>query len=466
MRLLFPLLLAFLITHASVAQGLEPYVEHDGPIIALRGVKIVDGTGAAAMDGQTILIRDGRIAEMGPSVTIPAGAEVLDLKGHTVLPGLVGMHNHTFYTTSLRSIQLNRSAPRLYLASGVTTIRTTGSMSPYAEINLKGAIDRGEVPGPRMFVTGPYITGGTGVSSMSRVSGAEDTRRLVSYWADEGVSWLKAYTEVSREELGAMIDEAHKHGVKVTAHLCSVSYREAVGLGIDNLEHGLFANTDFHPAKEPDKCPPDHYERLAELDIESADVQKTIDLMIDNGVGMTSTLAVYELFVPNRPAVEQRVLDAMSEEVRREYLDTRAAVEDPSNSRVFRFSGDLFKKAQRFEYKFAKSGGLLAAGVDPTGYGGALPGYGDQRNYELLLESGFTPLEAVQIMTLNGAKILGIEKDLGSIERGKVADLVVINGDPLTSPADIRNVTLVFKDGVGFNSSKLIESVAGSVGVN
>lgn len=455
------------VAQTTVSPLVQQYLRVDAPVVLLRNVRIVDGTGTSPAENQSLLIRDGRIEALGPAgeIAAPAEAEVLELEGSTVIPGFVGMHNHTFYMTSQRSIQLNHSAPRLYLASGVTTVRTTGSMSPYAELNLQAAIDDGDVPGPKTIAAGPYITGGTGVSGMSRVSGEEDARRLASYWAQEGVTWLKAYTDISRDDLEMLIDEAHKHGVKVTAHLCSVTFREAIERGIDNLEHGLFANSDFHPEKSPDECPPDHFERLAEVDIDGAEVQKTIDIMIENGVGLTSTQAIYELFVPNRPPLEDRVLKAMSDEVREEYLNTRNSVSDPANERIFRIGADLFRKAQQFEYKFVRSGGLLAAGVDPTGYGGALPGFGDQRNYELLIETGFTPVEAIQIMTANGARILGVLDERGTIEVGKAADLVIVDGDPIAQPAEIRNVVIVFKDGLGYDSAALIESVNGMVGV-
>lgn len=450
----------------AVSPAVQQYLQVDAPKMLLQNVRIVDGTGSAAVDGQSILIQDGRIRAVGPADEVRADdAEIIELEGYTVIPGLVGLHNHTFYTTSLRSIQLSHSAPILYLASGVTTVRTTGSHSPYAELNLSAAIDRGDVPGPRMIAAGPYITGGSGVSGMSRVYDEEDARRMAAYWAQEGVGWLKAYTDIGGDELMYLIDEAHKHGVKVTAHLCSVTFREAVERGIDNLEHGLFANSDFHPNKTPGECPPDHFERLAEVDIDGHEVQQTIDMMIDAGVGMTSTQAVYEMYVPGRPPLEDRVLKAMSNEVRQEYLRTREATSDPANERVFRLSADLFKKAQQFELRFARSGGLLGAGVDPTGFGGALPGYGDQRNFQLLIETGFTPEEAIQIMTLNGARILGLEGEIGSIEVGKSADLVVISGNPAEEPEDIRNVALVFKQGLGYDPEKLIDSVEGMVGI-
>ena len=287
-------------------------------------------------------------------------------------------------------------------------------------------------------------------------------RRVVNYWADEGASWLKFYTSVSRAALGAAIEEAHKRGLKVTGHLCSVSFREAVALGIDNLEHGLFVNTDYDPAKQPDMCPQGSMAKLADLDLTSEPVRATIREMTAKHVAMTSTLAVFELFVPNRPPLEQRVLDAMSPEVRSEYLASRARLSEPG---AFGVSPAVFRKAQEFDVAFVRAGGLLAAGVDPTGNGGALPGFGDQRNYELLIEAGFTPVEAIEIMSANGAKVLGGYAQYGSVTAGKAADLIVINGNPIATPADVRKVTLVFRDGVGYDSAKLIESVKGIVGI-
>ena len=197
---------------AQPASELSPqaraFVSVDAPVVALVGVQLIDGTGAGPRAGQTILVENGRIAAIGSDVEIPAGAERLELSGHTVLPGLVGVHNHTFYTTSARHSQMNVTAPRLYLASGVTTIRTTGSYSPYSEINMKRAIEEGEIVGPRMHVTGPYITGPGASTYMTQVATPEDAKRVIAYWAEEGATWFKAYTRISRAELKAAIEEA------------------------------------------------------------------------------------------------------------------------------------------------------------------------------------------------------------------------------------------------------------------
>ena len=297
---------------------------------------------------------------------------------------------------------------------------------------------------------------------MHKVNTPEAVRRVVDYWGSEGVTWLKFYTEVSREVLGAAIKQAHKRGMKVTGHLCSVSFREAVALGIDGLEHGLFVNTDFDPEKRPDFCPPDALAKLATLEVGGEAAKTTIREMVAHKVPMTSTLPVFELFVPNRPPLEPRVLEAMAPDVKAEYLTSRARLGEPG---AFAISPQVFKNAQQFELAFVRAGGLLAAGVDPTGNGGALPGFGDQRNYELLIEAGFTPVEAIRIMTLNGAIVLGEDKRLGSITPGKLADLIVIKGDPISRPAEIRNVAVVFKDGVGYDPAKLIEACRGLVGI-
>ena len=454
-------------TRSDLSDLTREFVSVDAPVIALTNVIVIDGSGGEPRSGQTVVITDDRITAVGPSseVEVPNGAEVLELSGHTVVPGLVGMHNHSYYTAAGgRAAQLDFSGPRIYLASGLTTIRTTGSRSTYAELNLKQAIESGQMPGPTLIVTGPYLTGGSGPSTMARPQDPEAARRVVRYWAEEGVTWFKAYTQIGRAELGAAIDEAHKHGVKVTAHLCSVTYREAVALGIDNLEHGLFANTDYVPNKEPDRCPPGFRRDYYDLDIEGPEVQATFREMIDNNVPMSSTLAVYEMSVPGRPPIDQRALDVLAPEVAEDVLaeNQRYTERDPDD---YGTSPAVFKKAMEYELAFFRAGGILGAGVDPTGYGAALPGFGDQRNYELLIEAGFTPGEAIQVMSANGAKILEMDDSIGRIEVGKIADLAVIGADLAADPANIKKVVTVFKNGVGFDSAKLIASITGYVGV-
>jgi imidazolonepropionase-like amidohydrolase len=450
----------------SLSQEVRQFVAVDTAVVALTNVLLVDGTGTAPRSGQTVVIRDGRIADVGPSGTVrpPAGALTMDLAGHTVMPGIVGMHDHMFYTAAGgRAVQMSYTGPRLYLGSGVTTIRTTGGRSPYAEINTRENIDQGLVPGPRIHLTAPYITGAEGGGSMAVVNSPEAARRFVAYWVSEGATWIKAYTDIRQSELGAAIKEAHKRGIKVTGHLCSVSFREAVALGIDNLEHGMLTASDFDSSKQPDVCPIEQVGEIGLSDPAGETAKDVIATLVKRRVSMTSTLAVYEPFVANRPTKDDRTLSAMAPELRETYLQIRHQIDSSGTGPV---PEEALRKAMAFERAFVAAGGLLASGVDPTGIGGALAGYGDQRNYELFIEAGFTPAEAVKIMTANGARILGVDRRLGTVERGKLADLVVLQGDLAADPSVIRKPTVVFKDGVGYDSAKLIASVEGRVGID
>jgi imidazolonepropionase-like amidohydrolase len=448
------------------------FISVQAPVVALTHVRVMDGTGAPPLEDQTVVIRDGKIQAVGSQdkIELPAGAKVLDRAGYTVIPGLVGMHDHLFYPSGGRTNpaiynEMGFSAPRLYLACGVTSLRTTGSIEPYTDLELKKLIDRGEIPGPKIHVTGPYLEGvGAFTPQMHVLASPEDTRKTVDYWADEGVTSFKAYMNITHAELAAAIEETHNRGLKITGHLCSVGFREAAALGIDDLEHGLLVDTEFVPGKAQDICPSskDTDESLLKLDLTSAPAQEMIRDLVAHHVAVTSTLPVFETFVPNRPPLEQRVLDAMVVEARVSYLATRAIVA----ARITPDWAALFKKEMEFERAFVKAGGLLLAGNDPTGYGGDLAGFGDQREVELLVEAGFTPVEAIQIATANGAGFLGEAEHIGTVQPGKAADLVLIHGDPSKNIADIEKVETVFKDGVGYDSAKMIESVRGSTGLH
>jgi imidazolonepropionase-like amidohydrolase len=445
----------------------DRYVSYGEPVIALTNVTVIDGTGAAPAEGQTIVIRDGRIAAVGPAgrTPIPAEARTIDFSGHTVIPGLVGMHDHLFYmATGGRNVNAQYTSSRLYLASGVTTIRTTGANSAYADIAAREAIETGAAPGPRIHLTAPYLTGAgpNGDAVMATVRSPEQARRFVDYWADEGATWVKAYTDITRADLAAAIDQAHRRGLKVTAHLCSVSYGEAVALGIDNLEHGLMTASDFSSARTPDVCPLDQMMAAGAAEPGGTTWRDVIQTMVEHGVAMTGTLAVIEPFVPGRPTSDPRALEAMAPEVRDAYMVVRRQIDSTGGG----FPVSMLKNAMAFEKAFHDAGGVLAAGVDPTGIGGALPGYGDQRNYELFIEAGFTPAEAIRVMSLNGATILGVSDELGSIEVGKLADLVVLGGDLPGDATTINTPMIVFKDGVGYRPEPLIASVKGRVGIN
>jgi len=453
----------------TMLPGVRPFIAVDSPIVALTHVRVIDGTGGPVQEDRTIIINHGKIQTVGPSsrVTLPEEAKLMDLSGHTVIPGLIGMHQHMFYPSGGGIPMYPEHAfsfPRLYLGCGVTTMRTAGAMEPYTDLRVKNLIDTGRMPGPKIDVTGPFLEGAPAtVPQMYELKSPEDARKLVDYWASVGVTSFKAFMHITRSQLAAAVEEAHKHNIKVTGHLCAVGFREAAAIGIDNLEHGLIVDTEFMPGKKPDVCPDeDGRPVLAKLDIQGGPVQDMIKDLVQRKVAITSTLAVFEAGQPERPPLQTRMLDAMTPLAAISYLSARAReaeYEDPLRAATL-------KKEMEFEYAFVKAGGQLLAGADPTGNGGAVAGFADQRNIVLLVEAGFTPAEAIRIYTLNAAQYLGEADRIGTIAEGKAADLVVINGDPSKKITDIEKMTVVFRDGVGYDTQKLIKSVDHAVGLH
>ncbi|WP_109488858.1 amidohydrolase family protein [Occallatibacter savannae] len=475
-------LLAFVVCVVASSQtrfppDVAPFVSVDARTVVLNHVRVIDGTGAAPKEDQTVLIADGKIQSVSPasSTQAPSGAQVLDRTGYSVIPGLVGMHDHLYYTGSAAlqfrngrieepgflAAELPYTAPRLYLAAGVTTMRTTGSVEPYTDLKIKHRIDAGLMPGPALDTSAPYLEGPhTRFAQMHELTGPEDARHLVDYWASAGMTSFKAYMNITRDELGAAIQQAHTHRMKLTGHLCSVTWPEAIALGIDDLEHGpVFADTEFVSGKKADECPNGGAASWSTLAIDSPQIKALIDNLVSHHVAVTSTLPVFEASVPLRPQLQPRVLQSMSTESAQSYLTERAQI--PTTSPM----ASLLRKEMDFELAFAKAGGMLLAGPDPTGNGGVLPGFGDQREIELLVEAGFTPLQAIHIATENGAVYLGRQDRIGTIAPGKQADLVLIKGDPSTKIEDIENVETIFKAGIGYDSQKLIDSVKGQVGI-
>jgi len=463
----------------ELSKTVKEFVRVQAPKVVLTHVRIIDGTGAPAVEDRNVVIEGRKITsiERAADVVASEGTTVLDLHGYTVMPGIVGMHNHLFYIArpnldSRRHFdppvlvtQMTFSAPRLYLAGGVTTMRTTGSVETYADLNLKHDIDAGKLPGPHLDVTGPYLEGSTSYFiQMPHLTSADDARQTVEYWASQGVTSFKAYMNITQAELKAAIDAAHKRGLKITGHLCSVTYKEAAELGIDDLEHGFFVNTQLDPDKKPDLCSESAGEEtMARMDPSSAEAKDLIQTLVSHHVAVTSTLPVFESEAGGgRPPLRQQVLDAMTPQAREDFFLVR---QRPASAPAPKIDpAMLWKHELGLERAFVAAGGLLLSGPDPTGRGDVLPGFGDQRGIELLVEAGFSPLEAIKIATMNGAIYMGRDKQIGSVAAGKNADLVVIKGDPSKQISDVENVEIVFKDGVGYDSQKLLDSVRGRYG--
>jgi enamidase len=439
-------------------------VKVDAPVIALTNARVIDGTGGPVREGQTIVIKGQNIAELGDTarVTVPVGATVIDLTGKAVIPGLVMVHEHLYYPTGPQVYgQLGQSFIRLYLAGGVTTMRTGGNVNGFMDLKLKRLIEDGQQPGPAIDATAPYLNGPNTFLQMHALKDEAEARRHVDYWADMGATSFKAYMSITRAQLGAAIDAAHRRGLKLTGHLCSVTYSEAADLGIDNLEHGFLAATDFVTDKQPDVCPGQGrgQQTIAALDENGEPFKTLVKKLVDRKVALTSTLTVFETFTPGRPLPPG--LDVLVPQLRKQFEDNHARTSKNTSSNYIR----LLPKAMALERAFARAGGVLIAGTDPTGGGGVVPGFSNHRQVELLVEAGFTPVEAISIATRNGAAYLDRDARIGTIAAGKQADLVVIDGDPSRAIADIRKVETVFKQGLGFDPAKLIESVKERVGL-
>lgn len=448
-------------TYEDLSDPVREFVSVSANHIVIRDVNLIDGSGGPARSGMSIEVRDGRIVSVGTAaeVGVPVGAEVVDGQGQTAIPGLVMLHEHLFYPSGQARYNTNEiSFPPLYLAGGVTMMRTGGSVDTYTDLRVAQHVEEGRVAGPLMDVTGPYLEGPNGfVRAMPQLSTPEQARAHVNFWIDQGVTSFKAYNLIDRATLGAAIEAAHARGVKVTGHLCSITYREAADLGIDNLEHGFFAATDWVEGKPPDRCPRGAQRTYLELDLESPDFTDLVAHLVDRGVALTSTLNVVERRAPDRPEPPEGAQSAMLPQLQQRVM---AAL-----GRGGETSQELLDKYMAMEKAFYDAGGHLVVGTDPTGAGDVVPGYANQRSLQLLVEMGLSVEQAVEVATLNGARYLELDDEIGSVEVGKRADIVLMTGDPTADVDAFRAMTTVFKNGVGYDSAKLFLSVRGWVGV-
>ncbi len=439
------------------ADSLSSYVSYGTNRIAFIHATIIDGTGQAIKNNQTLLIVDGYFQAVGDDqeISIPENTEVVNLRGKTVIPGIVGMHNHLHIP---QFPDVGDAAAVLYLASGVTTIQTCGATSTAAELSLAGSIAEGKQIGPEIIVSAPFITGKGGNPNMIIPRSEQHLRDTMSYWINQGIKWFKVYRNTTPHDLRIILDEAHQNGCKVRGHLCATTFEEATVMGIDAIEHGLNSASDFRSGKEYGSCNGGR-EYMDELLIDGAEVKKLQQLMIDHSVFLTSTLSIYEASGPGRAYADERSLKAMSPYLRSQYEERRSRFDQQEGDLV---REERLKRIMAFDRQYYKMGGLLCSGADAGRH--VLPGFGDQRNYQLLIEAGFLPEEAIQVMTGNGAKALE-RTDVGFIQEGKRADFVILNGDLEKDAACIEKVETVFKHGVGYDAAKLLKRVEGTFGL-
>lgn len=444
------------------------FVDVDQPLVAFTHIALIDGAGGPARRDMTVVVRDGRIVQVGPSKSTkaPAGAREIAGRGKTLLPGFVLMHEHLYYPTIVASKfgLYPHAFTQLSLAGGATTIRTAGALDPQADLAAKKDIDAGRAMGPDMDVTGPYLNGASPViDRVPVIRTPDEATQMVDYWVRQGASAFKGYQRITRDELSASIQAVHRHGLKIAGHLCSVTAAEAAAMGIDSLEHGFNTFTDFVPGKQPDVCPPppETARAFAALDPAGPQVEALMDQLVARKVAITSTLGVMGMtMAPSAYPADPQALELLGPDLQaayRQWVRRGGRGGDPVAV------AQAMRKVASIHQRFMRKGGLLMVGSDPT-TSGVLPGFSAAIEYRLMTSLGFTPAETLQAMTLNGARYLGREAEIGSIAPGKRADLVLLDGDLTADPAAIGRIETVFKAGVGYSRARILAAYKGQIG--
>lgn len=450
----------------AFSKQVTDFIKIQDSIVAITNVTIIDGTGRAIKENQDILFINNRITSVVNSgeLKIHQNAKIIDGTGKTVIPGLVMMHEHLFYAKpfdgNYKAVHMTNTFPKMYLAGGVTTMRTAGSIEANADLNVKNFIDQGKALGPTIDVSTPHVERMGFIPQIQSLYGDEDIESWMDYWFSKGITSVKVYNHITKDDLKKIIEVSHKRNIKVTGHLCSITYREAAELGIDNLEHSFMASTDFVSDKRENQCV-NGRSSLLELDENNPKLLDLMKFLINKKVTLTYTPNVFE------PFTGREVIPGEGRVALAPYLfeQMQTIYDQAINSSRDSLGLIGFKKEMKRILKYHSLGGKITVGTDPTGSGKTIAGYSNQRLIELLVETGFSIEEAIKLSTFNGAEYLGIEEETGTIEVGKAADLVLINGDLSKDISVIRKMEIVFKNGIGFDSKKIFESVKGKVGL-
>ncbi len=424
------------------------FVVYDSDNILLQNLRVIDVIDKNVLEGYSILISHGKISKVERSGEIKVPPDVLriDLEGRTALPGLVMLHEHLNYFSGRGIWDAHPfSFPKLFLAAGVTSIRTAGAENPTYDLNLKKRIDSGNAPGPTIFVTGPFFNGASGGFLGDFVlADYESARKATAFWADRGSTSFKVYTDISGPALKGVIDEAHSRGLIVTGHLGKMSCTEAAELGIDNIEHGFGSCAhDLGLSLEKDW----------ELSPDDENVTRLIDLLVEKKVVLTVT-----------PFSDSDIGDP--EQL--EYLsaDQRERIAGLIKNRPPHMPrGSNEKKLRPLEKLFVEKGGKIVLGADAADFG-VIPGFQNHNALVTMVKYGWEPMDVIRMATFDGADFLKVADRIGSIETGKAADLIMIRGEPDKQITDIRNIELVFKNGIGYDPKRLRESAKGMVGIH
>ena len=385
-------------------------------VIAIVGATLIDGTGGPVVTDSTVIIRGERIVAVGKRgvVKVPDGAEVVEAEGLTLLPGLIDSHFH---------IDGDDPLPALYLSHGVTSVRDPGQW-----IEAYDNARKASAPVPRLFLCGPHLDSPPPAYPTDSfiVRDAEETRLAVNRFVDDGASAIKVYFRLPLALIRVAIETAHARGVPVMGHLEIVDARDAIRAGIDGIEHATSFGTALLPLRDAEKYRQavlasndarreGRYQVWNAIDLNTPQAASLFKLIVDRGVVVSPTLAVFERQRGDKDTTDLHV--------------------------------HAFKQMEAFVGLANKAGAKIVVGSH-SDVPHAKRGWAYQRELELLVESGLTPMEALVAGTIQNARYFHVADRLGSIETGKLADLVLVDGDPLKDISNMRRIKRVMLNGV------------------
>jgi len=445
MKVLITILFFFLTINLSAQQA-----------ILLKDGIIIDGIGNPAKTGQNVLIENGIITKIGLGFGLPDNTKVIDCEGKSILPGLINMHGHMYGNTGGKIENIFDAYPPLYLAGGITTVFSPGEYDPEGSIELRSKIKNKEINGPNYLTAGPYFD--YDPSQIGWINGSSDEKGTLSkfkQWKNK-IDAVKVYTRIKEKQFKTIIKAARKEGLFVTGHLSSISAIDAINMGINGLEHGIYGMSELSGKElsyNDTNC------KLAELNVNDNLVVNLIDTIVENGVYIDPTIVVFESVFPDFKPVTDDWMDYLSTKAQKNYKKRRANL----NHDNLRCEKKAVQKQKEFVKVLFDKGGQIVTGTDPVAIN-LIPGYGLHREIENLVKSGIPNLQAIKAATFNGAQAIRQDKSIGSIEVGKRADLVVVKGNPAINIKDIGNTELILKEGEIYFPDDLRQSVKGLIG--
>src|SRR5580704_13715666 len=413
------------------------------PTLAIVGGTLIDGTGAAPIADAAVVIRKGRILAVGPrsKVRIPKHANLVDARGKTILPGLWDMHAH---------FEQVEWGP-IYLAAGVTTVRDCGNEIEFITA-VRDAITKGRGLGPRLLLAGIVDGTGTLTIGVERVDTPEQARMWTDRYHAAGFQQMKIYSSVKLEELKIVADEAHRLGMTVTGHVPEgLNAYQTIEAGQDQINHIEFIADIMHSPYPSEMSRIEKMKATANLDLDSADAQKALLFLKEHHTVVDPTMALFEFYTATTakpPATFEPGANKVAPELAEQLTDVAPPTERSE------IGEKVFEKELAIVGALHRAGIPVVAGTDQT-----VPGHSLHREIELYVQAGFTPLEAIQAATIVPARVMGLDKEVGTVEAGKRADVIILDANPLESIHNIRNVEYVITGGTIYHTAELWQSV-------